>query len=364
MPGPAARSTDPTAHGGLITGPGCPTVLIGGLPAARVGADMHVCPMVTPAVPPVPHVGGPITGPGVPTVLIGGMPAATVGDLATCAGPPAAIVMGCPTVLIGTGGGGGASVSAGGGAVQAAGAGAISAVTGQPGPKGQGPHWFKTQFVDSADLPVTEVRYALTDPDGRETSAVLTGDGTIRRGGLPDAGDYKIQLFVVYNAQWSKSEAKVGDTIKLTAETEGYADGTPALVRIWEREISGLDNVVTEMTVEVKGDKIEAQWEYQYPQEREGRDEPADPSGYASPEYFFMAHVREDRARSGQLKYQDHIEIELKDQDDHPVADEAYILRLPNGEVRKGKLDKNGYKKEEKLPPGRWNVEFPEIKDE
>ena len=32
-------------------------------PAARV-SDMHVCPMVTPAVPPIPHVGGPILPPG------------------------------------------------------------------------------------------------------------------------------------------------------------------------------------------------------------------------------------------------------------------------------------------------------------
>ena len=69
-----------------------------GQPAARVG-DMHVCPMVTPGLPPVPHVGGPIIGPGVPTVLIGGMPAAVVGDLATCVGPPDSIAKGSVTVL-------------------------------------------------------------------------------------------------------------------------------------------------------------------------------------------------------------------------------------------------------------------------
>ena len=69
-----------------------------GQPAARV-TDMHVCPMVTPGLPPVPHVGGPIIGPGVPTVLIGGMPAAVVGDLATCVGPPDSIAKGSVTVL-------------------------------------------------------------------------------------------------------------------------------------------------------------------------------------------------------------------------------------------------------------------------
>ena len=66
-------------------------------PAARLG-DMHTCPLVTGTVP---HVGGPVAGPGNPTVLIGGMPAAVVGDLCTCAGPPDTIVAGSGTVLIG-----------------------------------------------------------------------------------------------------------------------------------------------------------------------------------------------------------------------------------------------------------------------
>jgi uncharacterized Zn-binding protein involved in type VI secretion len=69
-------------------------------PAARIG-DMHICPMVTPGVPPVPHVGGPVMGPGMPTVLIGGQPAAVVGDMCTCVGPPDVVVMGSVRVLIG-----------------------------------------------------------------------------------------------------------------------------------------------------------------------------------------------------------------------------------------------------------------------
>ena len=70
-------------------------------PAARV-TDMHVCPMQTPGVPPVPHVGGPLAGPGVATVLIGKLPAAVEGDHAVCAGPPDVIVTGSATVLIGS----------------------------------------------------------------------------------------------------------------------------------------------------------------------------------------------------------------------------------------------------------------------
>jgi len=70
-----------------------------GQPAARI-TDMHVCPMVTPGVPPIPHVGGPILPPGGVTVLIGGLPAARVGDMAVCVGPPDVIALGSFTVLI------------------------------------------------------------------------------------------------------------------------------------------------------------------------------------------------------------------------------------------------------------------------
>ncbi len=68
--------------------------------AARL-TDMHTCPMQTPGLPPVPHVGGPIIGPGVPTVLIGKLPAAVMGDMATCVGPPDTIIKGSTTVMIG-----------------------------------------------------------------------------------------------------------------------------------------------------------------------------------------------------------------------------------------------------------------------
>ncbi|GGH69145.1 putative Zn-binding protein involved in type VI secretion [Filimonas zeae] len=67
--------------------------------AARL-TDMHTCPMVTPGLPPIPHVGGPVTGPGAPTVLIGKLPAAVMGDMCVCVGPPDSIIKGSATVMI------------------------------------------------------------------------------------------------------------------------------------------------------------------------------------------------------------------------------------------------------------------------
>lgn len=68
-------------------------------PAARI-TDMHTCPMQTPALVPVPHVGGPVIGPGVPTVLIEKLVASVVGDNCTCVGALDVIVKGSATVMI------------------------------------------------------------------------------------------------------------------------------------------------------------------------------------------------------------------------------------------------------------------------
>jgi uncharacterized Zn-binding protein involved in type VI secretion len=90
---PAARVGDLTNHGGTCVGPGVPTVLIGGMPAAVLG-DQHICP-----IPPPAHA--PTASPflqGSPTVMIGGKPALRAGDICACG---AAVAIGCPVVSIG-----------------------------------------------------------------------------------------------------------------------------------------------------------------------------------------------------------------------------------------------------------------------
>jgi uncharacterized Zn-binding protein involved in type VI secretion len=76
-----------------MAGPGVPTVLIGGMPAAVLG-DTHTCampPMAGPH-PPTPDAKAAVT------VFIGGRPAARQGDMSACSAP---IVLGMPTVQIG-----------------------------------------------------------------------------------------------------------------------------------------------------------------------------------------------------------------------------------------------------------------------
>jgi uncharacterized Zn-binding protein involved in type VI secretion len=89
---------DQTSHGTpLSPGPGSLNVLIEGKPAWRAVSDVHTCPLFTGVVP---HVTG-VVAVGSTTVLINNLPAARQGDQVVEAGPPNAIAIGAPTVLIG-----------------------------------------------------------------------------------------------------------------------------------------------------------------------------------------------------------------------------------------------------------------------
>ena len=359
---PAARIGDPTAHGGVIV-TGFPTVLIGGMPAARL-TDMHVCPMLTPGVPPIPHVGGPITGPGVPTVFIGGMPAGCMGDMATCVGPPSTILMGCPTVLIGSGGGGGGGGGAGSSGAGSATTSAKQALTDNVESTTKEKHWLEFEFLDKAGSPISGIQYKLTDTEKKESTSNLRNDGRVLRDALPE-GESKVEIQSLYNAKWSKETAKVGDKIELTVESDGIKDGEKVIFQIWKRDISGPEALIEAFEQKIQGNKAKAEWEYgevaESPDDNSNSDKKPKAS-FSSPEYYFIVLYKPSlKTRSGFLYFEDFMEIELKDEENNPLANEEYIIFAPNGEVKTGKLNGSGYAKVEKIPGGISSVRFPNL---
>ena len=140
---PAARLGDLTSHGGTIV-TGSANVFFNGMPAAN-GLSMHVCPMVTPGTPPIPHIGMLAIPMGALTVLINKVPAIVLGDMFLCVGPPATVILGSPNILIGMSGSGGGG-GGGGGADQAAMASALQAGTISP-VKGTEPYPIDIQTI-------------------------------------------------------------------------------------------------------------------------------------------------------------------------------------------------------------------------
>ena len=160
------------------------------------------------------------------------------------------------------------------------------------------------------------------------------------------------------NAKWSKEIAKVGDKVKLSAESQGFENGAKATIQIFKKDINGTDTVVKTLEKDISGNKIEVELENKF--------EPEDPASknkkYSSAGYYFEVFIGQCRTRSGMLYNEDIIEIELKDDQGNAKANEEYILFLPNGKVEQGKLDGNGYKKIEKIPAGNYSIKFPNLK--
>ncbi len=207
---PAARITDLHAHGGILIGPGCPKVLIGGLPAIRM-TDQVACPVWDGLVP---HVSGMVLK-GSSKVLIAGLPAARVSDPV---GPPSnckgnAIALGCSKVLIGE------SPAAGGGGADAGGP-ATPAVdepapgdptepadpnaddpgaSDEPGsnnrPAGpsnvdvdEGTHWLEIELVDEMEQPVPGEPFEIRLPNGKMVKSSLDANGLSRIDGIKQPG--------------------------------------------------------------------------------------------------------------------------------------------------------------------------------
>lgn len=341
---PAARVGDMTAHGGSIVGPGVPTVLIGGMPAAVVG-DNHLCPMLNPGTPPPPHVGGPIMPPGAVMVMIGGKPAACVGDMATCSGPPDSIIPpGCPTVLIGGGGGGG-----GGGTGQAGGG-----TGGGAGESEAEGHYIEVSFEDKGGKPIGGVAYAVKTPDNNESTGTLAGK--VKKSGIP-SGSCEIALKAIVKASWSEKKAAVGDKVKLIAETAGIDSGEKALLEIFIRDANYADNLLTQIESQVDGDKIEEEWILEIDKKYLSDGEDKSKIGrYSYPSFYFIAHAGGYSARAPFLEYKDYIEITVKDAEGHVIPNKKYKVILPNGAIKEGRLDNNGYAKVEGVPPGKAKV--------
>lgn len=172
----------------------------------------------------------------------------------------------------------------------------------------------------------------------------------------------------VTNMKWDKKEARRGDIVKLSADIAGVNEGTEVKVIIFEYDADGVNDKIVEIPTTVKNKKIELSWEYEY---HEDVDEiPTDDElkkygkNYNPPEYFFVIEVDSSRFGENQesklLTFKDYIDIELKDENGKAVANEKYILYMPDGSKRQGQLDGAGYAREKDIPPGKIRVEFPD----
>ncbi len=175
---------------------------------------------------------------------------------------------------------------------------------------------------------------------------------------------YVYPAIQIKNCKWDKKEARRGDVLKLTADIINAYEGIEAEIQIWEHDSDGAHDFITKFPAVVKNKKIEAEWEYEYLEDTD--DIPTkeeSEKGYNPPEYFFRVVVAGVSADSGLLPFKDWVEIQITDRMGNPLKNENYVLHLPDGSEKKGKLDENGYAKVEGIPPGAFKIELPDLDD-
>ncbi len=167
----------------------------------------------------------------------------------------------------------------------------------------------------------------------------------------------------IKNLKWDKKEARRGDILKLTADVLNVYEGTEAEIQIWEHDADEAHDLITKFTTIVKNKKIEAEWEYEYYEDTDDiPTEEETEKGYNPPEYFFRVIVAGVSADSGLLEFKDWIEIELNDIYGKEIPDLDYLIKLPDGSEKKGKLNSKGSTKIEDVPPGGYQLTFPKLK--
>jgi hypothetical protein len=182
-----------------------------------------------------------------------------------------------------------------------------------------------------------------------------------------DSNRIPVRVLRVTNLQWSESEARSGDELTLSADVEGVASETAALITIYEYDRDQDHDRLTEIETHVLDGRIEVRWEYAYHEDADeipSQEEMAEYGGeYNPPEYFFTVTIAgvefgREAQDSGRLAFRSWVDIRLLDPQGEPIPNVNYTLQLPNGEERSGTLDDAGEAREEDVPPGRCRVEF------
>ena len=162
----------------------------------------------------------------------------------------------------------------------------------------------------------------------------------------------------ITNARWSQSEARRGDILTLTADTENFPDGTEARIVIYEYDEDSAHDLIAELQGIVENNRIEVEWEYEYYEDTDEipNDQEAE-NGYSYPEYIFKAIIGRIEAQSDLLRFKDWIDFIMRDGTDTPVTNQEYILHLPDGQERRGRTGSDGRVIERDIPPGPWWIE-------
>lgn len=227
------------------------------------------------------------------------------------------------------------------------------------------------KFQVHGNRPVLDTMEALTDgsPPGQCTVQSNPGSVVGPHTSSPrfDAEESTSKDWELTRLRWSKSEARQGDTVTLSASASNLPTGAIVAVDIYEYDADSEHDKVGEVSGVVEDEKIRIDWNYEYHRDEDEVNTDAEgrrlDEKYRYPEYYFVMHTLGrsfgDSDEPGLLRFKSWIEISLRVANGEPGRRRSYKVTLPDGSVAEGNLDEEGKARLDNVPPGLCLVEFP-----
>ena len=170
----------------------------------------------------------------------------------------------------------------------------------------------------------------------------------------------------ISNPRWEDTKgqaitkALVGDEVYLCADITDIADGSPATIKIIEKDADGTDDPLTTLSAVVSGGRIKCQWQVTYTADDDDADSQKElkEKGYTLPEYAFTVECGgATSGESGVLEVRGWIRTQFKDKrTGQLLSNRKYIIYLFDGSTIKGITDENGYIEVKDLKFGQYII--------
>jgi len=157
-------------------------------------------------------------------------------------------------------------------------------------------------------------------------------------------------------ARWLAQKGREVDKVLLegTIDARLARDGTASTFTIYKQENGKRGAQVAEVKGKVKKARSLVEWTY----EHEHKEGDIDPKAYKEPRFSFDFEANKKKAEARPIPFVGFCEFVYEDDKGNPLADYPYLVKLANGEERKGRTDEGGRVRLEDLPPGRIDIQL------
>jgi hypothetical protein len=179
--------------------------------------------------------------------------------------------------------------------------------------------------------------------------------GSKHEGTGVEQGQHTVDVVGITNAEWSKKELIVGETIDANVETFGFKDGAEIIFEIYETDPNSPDKMRDSIPKKINGNKAKLTWKYP---------EKIVPKNNASSQYsvasvYFTVHVQAESQMSGEIPVYSTLNIKVEKEDGTPIPKVEVVLNQSDGKTSFHNTDSSGMVKVEKLPPRNHKIKFP-----